>query len=190
MAEAIVHAAPNAVTGMTLLRELSDGFQYREVQDGMTRCTHCTDGTVRRMGGPGGAGAASIPASTCCRPRWSARLVEQTVPCPVCGGERKFPRWCASPARLPCPKDAALKMLLDENEETGRLVVFAGFTGSVDRVVKLCLKEKWDVVRCDQGTSRSSRTTAEGVERKSRWTTGPTWTIRGLPSWPTPSRAA
>ena len=31
-------------------------------------------------------------------------------------------------------------------------MVFAGFTGSVDRVVKLCLKEKWNVVRCDQGT--------------------------------------
>ena len=30
-------------------------------------------------------------------------------------------------------------------------MVFAGFTGSVDRIVKLCLKEKWDVVRCDQG---------------------------------------
>jgi hypothetical protein len=45
-----------------------------------------------------------------------------------------------------------MKMLLDENEETGRLVVFAGFTGSVDRVVNLCLKEKWNVVRCDQGT--------------------------------------
>ena len=42
-------------------------------------------------------------------------------------------------------------MLLDENEETGRLVVFAGFTGSVDRVVRVCLKEKWNVVRCDQG---------------------------------------
>ena len=53
---------------------------------------------------------------------------------------------------IPCPKDAALKMLLDENEETGRIVVFAGFTGSVDRMARLCLKEKWNVVRCDQGT--------------------------------------
>jgi len=31
------------------------------------------------------------------------------------------------------------------------LVVFAGFTGSVDRIVRLCLKDKWNVVRCDQG---------------------------------------
>ena len=46
VAKALVEAAPNAITGMTLLRELSDGFQYREVKDGKTRCTHCTDGTV------------------------------------------------------------------------------------------------------------------------------------------------
>ena len=43
------------------------------------------------------------------------------------------------------------KMLLDECEETGRIVVFAGFTGSVDRVVKLVKRERWSVVRCDQG---------------------------------------
>jgi hypothetical protein len=28
-------------------------------------------------------------------------------------------------------------------------VVFAGFTGSVDRVVNICRAEGWDVVRCD-----------------------------------------
>jgi hypothetical protein len=44
-----------------------------------------------------------------------------------------------------------LASLLDECEETGRIVIFAAFTGSVDRVVRLCLKEKWSVVRCDGG---------------------------------------
>ena len=43
VAEAIARSAPNAVTGMTLLRELSDGFQYREQRDGITKCTHCAD---------------------------------------------------------------------------------------------------------------------------------------------------
>ena len=52
---------------------------------------------------------------------------------------------------VPCPKDQALKLLLDENEEQGRLVVWAGFTGSLDRIARHCLKEKWNVVRCDQG---------------------------------------
>ena len=98
---------------------------------------------------------------------------------------------------VPCPKDAALKMLLDENEEVGRLVIFAGFTGSVDRIVKLCLKEKWDVVRCDQGNFQvfaAKSDSPEGVagdRARSRWITGPTWrrTARS-PSWPTRSRAA
>jgi hypothetical protein len=151
VAEAIVQAAPNAVTGMTLLRELSDGFQYREVQDGMSRCTHCSDGTVREWIDPqepdkSYPGVQLLPAEIV------ARLIEQTVPCPVCGGAREVPRLVRTTREIPCPKEAALRMLLDENEETGRLVVFAGFTGSVDRVVKLCLKEKWNVVRCDQGT--------------------------------------
>ena len=80
-----------------------------------------------------------------------ARLVKKTVPCPVCDGKREVPKMVRIAREVPCPKDAALKMLLDENEEVGRLVIFAGFTGSVDRIVRLCLKEKWDVVRCDQG---------------------------------------
>ena len=52
VAAAVVQAAPNAITGMTLLRELSDGFQYREVAEGTTTCTHCTDGTVAEWTDP------------------------------------------------------------------------------------------------------------------------------------------
>ena len=40
-------------------------------------------------------------------------------------------------------------MLLDECEENGRIVVFAGFTGSVDRAVNICRREGWSVLRCD-----------------------------------------
>jgi hypothetical protein len=150
VAESLVRAAPNAVTGMTLLRELSDGFQYREQQDGMTVCTHCTDGTVAQWVDPEEAGQVYRNISLL-PPDVVGRLVKETVPCPLCHGERQVPRMVRFTREVPCPKDAALKMLLDENEEVGRLVVFAGFTGSVDRIVKLCLKEKWDVVRCDQG---------------------------------------
>ena len=110
------------------MRELSDGFQYREMQDGMTRCTHCTDGTVREWIDPQEPekrypGVQLLPEEVV------ARLVEQTVPCPVCGGAREVPKMVRTTREVPCPKDAALRMLLDENEETGRLVVFAGFTG-------------------------------------------------------------
>ena len=41
VAQAIAESSVNAVTSMTLLRELSDGFQYREVPDGTVTCPHC-----------------------------------------------------------------------------------------------------------------------------------------------------
>ena len=161
VAQAIVNAAPNAVTGMTLLRELSDGFQYREVQDGMTRCTHCSDGTVSEWSDPQNP-ERTYSAVDMLNPDVVVRLVKQTVPCPVCGGSREVAKIVRVSREVPCPKDAALKMLLDENEESGRLVVFAGFTGSVDRIVKLCLREKWDVVRCDQGNFQVFAADSEG----------------------------
>jgi len=153
VAEAIVGSAPNAVTGMTLLRELSDGFQYREIEDGVTKCPHCTDGTVAQWVDPEDT-EAHYEAIDMLDPDLRSRLVKEMVPCPACDGKREVPRMVRIAREVPCPKDAALKMLLDENEEVGRIVVFAGFTGSVDRIVRLCLKEKWDVVRCDQGNFR------------------------------------
>jgi SNF2 family DNA or RNA helicase len=48
-----------------------------------------------------------------------------------------------------CPKDQALSDLLDENEEYGRIVIYAGFTASVDRCVEICKKQKWSVIRVD-----------------------------------------
>ena len=151
VAEAIVQSAPNAVTGMTLLRELSDGFQYREAAG-----RHDSLHALQPMA-PWPSGRTPTDQDRLYRdidmlaPEVVARLVKQTVTCPVCGGATEVPKLVRTAREIPCPKEAALQMLLDENEETGRMVVFAGFTGSVDRVVKLCLKEKWNVVRCDQG---------------------------------------
>jgi SNF2 family DNA or RNA helicase len=78
---------------------------------------------------------------------------EEFVPaiacCPVCHGECEVPNMVRETKMVPTPKDQAMKELLEENEEQGRLVVFAGFQGSVDRVTKLCLEEKWDVCQVD-----------------------------------------
>jgi hypothetical protein len=150
VAKALVEAAPNAMTGMTLLRELSDGFQYREAKDGKTRCTHCTDGTVTIWLDPEDPGR-SYPGTDLLPDEVIDRLVQQTAVCPLCGGTKEVDKIVRTTREVACPKDAALKMLLDECEETGRIVVFAGFTGSVDRVVKLVKKEGWSAVRCDQG---------------------------------------
>ena len=162
VAEAIVQAAPNAITGMTLLRELSDGFQYREVQDGMTRCTHCRRRHGARVDRPGGRRTRRYPGH-----RHAARRgrgpAGRAGRCPArsAAAHAKCPSWSASTREVPCPKDAALKMLLDENEETGRLVVFAGFTGSVDRVVNLASRKSGTSCAATRACSRSSRTTVK-----------------------------
>lgn len=148
VAEAVVQSAPNAITGMTLLRELSDGFQYREVQDGVVPCRQCTDGMIAEWSGPDDRTYQAIDMLD---PVLVAQLKKQLITCPTCNGSREVAKMVRITREVPCPKDAALKMLLDESEEVGRIVIFAGFTGSVDRVVRLCLKERWNVVRCDQG---------------------------------------
>ena len=47
------------------------------------------------------------------------------------------------------PKDDALLTLLAQHEEVGRLIVYAGFRASIDRVSAICEKAGWQVLRCD-----------------------------------------
>lgn len=79
----IAQTAPNAITALTRLRQLSDGFQYE------------TD------------------------------------------------------SEFACPKDGLLKTLLDQHEEVGRIVIYASFTASINRVVRLCQAQSWSTIRCD-----------------------------------------
>ena len=153
VAQMISDAAPSAITGMTLLRELSDGFQYRDVPDGMTQCPHCkgTKQVTEWFDPETDRAFADISMFTC---EVSAKLQSRLVDCPKCGGTGEVEKTVRVAKEVPCPKDKALRELLDECEETGRIVIWAGFTGSIDHVVNLCHKEGWSVVRCDQGAWR------------------------------------
>lgn len=48
-----------------------------------------------------------------------------------------------------CPKDAELRKILGEEELRGRMICFASFQGSIDRVRRICTEEKWDVISID-----------------------------------------
>jgi SNF2 family DNA or RNA helicase len=71
------------------------------------------------------------------------------VTCTKCNGTGKMPKMVNVPKEVACPKDDALKELLEENEDTGRIVIYAGFTASVDRVARLCVQNGWEVIRVD-----------------------------------------
>jgi len=53
------------------------------------------------------------------------------------------------------PKIQALVDLLELKEEDGRIIVYAGFTGSIDRIVRTVLGNNWQFIRVD-GTGWSS----------------------------------
>ena len=149
VAKTLVDAAPNAMTGMTLLRELSDGFQYRDIQDGTRACNHCREskGIVDEWFNP--ETERTYQDISLLEDDLTARLEKRQVKCPKCHGTGEMKKMKRITREVPCPKESALRGLLEECEETGRIVVFAGFTGSVDRCVSICHKEGWAVVRCD-----------------------------------------
>jgi hypothetical protein len=144
VAQVLSQTAPNAITAATQLRELSDGFQYREKVDGMIPCNHCESrGTVIEWFDPDDESKVYQTFAD------DLSLQPRTVPCPQCGGSKEMPRRVRFALEVACPKDQLLFDCLDECEETGRIVTFAGFTGSVDRITRLCQKRNWAVVRCD-----------------------------------------
>jgi SNF2 family DNA or RNA helicase len=148
VAKALLNSAPNAMTGLTLVRELSDGFQYREEDAGTMKCPHCVEGQVEEWFDPRDEERVFSTVEFLDEER-CAELTKRLVACPVCDGTKEVPKKIRTEREVPCPKDAALKGLLEECEETGRIVIFAGFTGSVNRCVKLCQSQGWNVVRCD-----------------------------------------
>lgn len=168
-AQFISKTEPRAAQVLTLLRELSDGFQYVKKEIGKETCAGCKGhGKIRSFIAPSAAEGStgtdagqSNDASVVTLPfdlemtdsaRKAAGVVDwvETIEeCPHCGGTGQQPKYERLVEEVPCPKEDALKGLLEEHEDVGRLVVYAGFQGSVDRVVKTCLAEQWSVIRAD-----------------------------------------
>lgn len=148
-AKMLVEAAPNTMTGITWLRELSDGFLYKEVKDGETKCDLCNKfepGKVKKWIRPNKPDTIihSIEMYDDV-----SEFEEIMVECPKCHGTCRMPKIKRVSQEVPCPKEAKLKNRLAQCEESGRIIIFAGFQGSVDRVANICRKDGWTVVRCD-----------------------------------------
>lgn len=56
---------------------------------------------------------------------------------------------CQTHQSVEVAKDAVVRSLLDRYEDAGRLGIFAAFTESVDKNVRTCQSNGWDVLRCD-----------------------------------------
>lgn len=152
-ASAIQAKAPNAITCMTLLRELSDGFQYIETVVGKETCELCKGTKVHTQ------------------PKYDREFTEielmqgfyidengdqqqieagtETVACPNCDGTGTQDRIQRDIQMVPTPKEGALQDLLEELDDVGRIVIYGGFTGSIDRICGIVQKAQWKCIRVD-----------------------------------------
>lgn len=175
LAKLIAARTSRSIEANILLRELSDGFQYQEVGTGQFKdCPLCKGhGTTVKY-----VDSADVSRSLTdeevighCRFVWSqptveddpdyftpevidripVTVVEERVTCTNCDGKRQVEIMERKTVEVDCPKDQVVKDLLERHEECGRLVFYGGFTGSIQRLVKLCLGEKWAVIKADGG---------------------------------------
>jgi len=149
VAEALMKSAPNTITGLTRLRELSDGFQYRDKVVGKETCPICKGTCLNTYWVDPEDSERAFTMTDMLDAEYVSTLIQTEMPCVSCNGTGEVAKIERQVKEVPCPKEAELINLLDENEETGRLVVFAGFTGSIDRVTNVCMKQGWDVIRVD-----------------------------------------
>jgi hypothetical protein len=149
LAAAIQRTSLTAVTGLSKLRQLSDGFLYQEQEDGEMTCPTCGgSGEVVEWYNPEDPDRpyGSIELLD---PDFAAKLVERMTTCCDCGGTGFKDKVKREATEIPCPKIDAVIDLLGKAEADGRIGIFAGFQGSIDRLVKVCKEEGWAVFKCD-----------------------------------------
>jgi hypothetical protein len=145
VAQVIKDTSARVIESLTLLRELSDGFQYQDVQDGESTCDVCKGtGKTKEWYDPADPDSAVIP-----EPSADVQLQQRPCDCRACNATGKVPRYERRAIEVPSPKVNALLQVLDEHDDVGRLVVYAAFMGSIDRCVNTILKEGWEVIRID-----------------------------------------
>jgi len=145
-AKLIKATAPRAIQALTLLRELSDGFQYVEVKSGEEKCPNC-NGTGKFVA-PTLASVIDVTMATTKELlNYDSKSTE--IICDVCGGSGSVPKFERGTETVTSPKDEIFRDLLDEHEDVGRMVVFGGFTGTIDRLVDMAHSEGWAILRID-----------------------------------------
>ena len=120
----ITTTATRAIEALTLCRELSDGFQYKEIQlDEVMPCPNCHGKKME-----------------------TDYETNELMPCSYCGARGEIAKREMVTDKVGSPKDEVLIEYLNASEETGRIIIWGGFTGTLERLVEICHKEKWSTL--------------------------------------------
>jgi hypothetical protein len=142
-ARMITAQSRRAVQALTLLRELSDGFQYEEVETGEVHCSACAGVGEREIPVP--IDDIDLTAPTTGEGKFTLKM----TPCDKCDGSGYMPKMSREAHFVGSPKDELLIDLLEDHEEVGRCIVWGGFQATIDRIVDLCHKQSWSTLRID-----------------------------------------
>jgi SNF2 family DNA or RNA helicase len=161
MANTITEMSPSAIEALTKLRELSDGFQYITTEVGKKPCPVCS--------GSGEGGSYEESEEEYEEDDWFEgieNLEYKEGACYRCSGTGEISIERRTYLELPSPKLIRLSELVDDQEEVGRVVIFAGFQASIDRITKMMLEKQWDVLQVT-GRGWIGRTyTGERIRKK------------------------
>ena len=147
-AKLITAMTDRGATALTLLRELSDGFQYEAVQTGTRTCTGCAGTGALEDTEYIGPEVDEFEFPTLADKPEHFRKVTRT--CPKCNGTKEEPILVKEPTFTPTPKEKILTDLLkDELADDGRAVIWAGFHGSLDRCLDIVKKCGWHYICVD-----------------------------------------
>lgn len=120
VAKLVIAGNERVVTALIKLRMLSDGFQYYDEKSGEATCDVCNGEGV---------------------------YYDDT--CPKCNGRKTTDTFTKATRRIGTQKDNLLLEQLELHEEGGRLVVYAGFTESINNITDVCCKAGWCVIQVD-----------------------------------------
>jgi uncharacterized protein YqgQ len=145
-AKLIRKVARRSIEAISMLRELSDGFQYKKIEDGRLECPECF----------GRKEIEHLIVEPLVTP-WEQPTTElenkepekRFIECPYCGGIGDVPKMRRETYEVGTPKDDKFVDDLDEHADIGRLIVWAGFQGSIDRLVRITHQQGWATLKID-----------------------------------------
>jgi len=141
-AHLIKAASQKAVTALVRIRELSDGFQYTTEATGTQTCVNCKGSKLVKILAPK---EGVDPETNFDRNQWH----EIETECDNCSGTGETITYSKTTDTVGSPKDQVVFDELDAHEDIGRYIIWAGFTGTIDRIVALVQTKKWAVLRID-----------------------------------------
>lgn len=170
IARTLVRSAPTVAEGLARLRTLSDGFQYEEEKTGTEQCPICK-GKCEVMDWELKSEFVGEALPPCEYPEddswstldsegrtlserieleWKQRYFEyKLMECVRCGGKGEVDTFTRISREVSTPKEGALRELIEYHAEIGRLVVYGGFQGSVDRVERIFRDMEWQTIKWD-----------------------------------------